>query len=219
MTTTSTRVPDSPAGARLPRRSWRDPRLVLGLVLVVGSAVAVAAAVRASDDTVQVWAVGADVVAGTTLEPEHLVAVAVQVPSVDAYVPASASVLGAEAVRDLAAGELLTDVALRRPGEPRDLRVVTVPVLRTQMPAALAAGDRVDVYLVVRGSGGQPEGPPRRVLSGAAVDSVDGDGGAFGGTSLEVGVALAVPGSDVPAVVDAQARGALTLVDVPVGSE
>ena len=51
-----------------------------------------------------------------------------------------------------------------------------------------------------------------------SVASVDTDGGAFGGTSLEVGVALAVPDEEVPVLVAAQAKGTLTLVDVPVGS-
>ena len=56
------------------------------------------------------------------------------------------------------------------------------------------------------------------VLRNAIVSSVDGDSGAFGGTSLEVGVALSLPQDQVPKVLDAQARGTLTLVDVPVAT-
>jgi Flp pilus assembly protein CpaB len=219
MTATVTRVPDSPPGVRASRRSWRDPRLVLGLTLVAVSVVAVVLTVRLSDDRVAVWAVRDDVVAGTLLEPEHLVAVPVRLPDLAPYVPASSVLpVGTEAARDLAAGELLTDAALHEVTEPRDLRVVTLPVLRNQMPGGLAAGDRVDVYVVERDSGGEPAGAPRLVLPGVSVASVDSGGGAFGGTGLEVGVALSVPGEDVTALVAAQSRGTLTLVDVPVGA-
>lgn len=219
MTLTQSRVPDSPAGARLPRRSWRDPRLIVGVALVVMSIVAVMVTVRVSDDRVAVWAAHDDMVAGTTLDAEDLVAVRVQVPDLDPYLMASVPVApGAVVVRDVGAGELLTDAALRGPNEPRDVRVVTLPVLRNQMPADLAAGDRVDVYLVERDTAGGPTGPPQEVLAAVLVDSVDDDTGAFGGASLEVGVALAVPDGDVAQLVAAQARGTLTLVDVPLGS-
>lgn len=219
MTLTQTRVPDSPAGARLPRRSWRDPRLVLGVALVVVSIVAVVVTVRLSDDRVWVWAAHDDLMAGTTLDADDLVAVPVQVADLDPYLTASAPVTpGAVVVRDVGAGELLTDVALREPGEPGDVRVVTLPVLRNQMPADLTAGDRVDVYLVERDGAGEPAGAPQEVLAAVSVASVDDDSGAFGGTSLEVGVALAVPDGDVAGLVAAQARGTLTLVDVPLGS-
>lgn len=219
MTVTVTRVPESPAGTRLPRRSWRDPRLVLGVVLVLLSMAAVVVVVRASDDRVTVWAAHDDVVAGSTIDGDDVVAVRVQLPDLVPYVPASTPLApGTTVVRDVAAGELLTDVALRDPTELRDVRVVTLPVLRNQMPSDLAAGDRVDVYVVERDGGGAPAGPPEQVLAAVSVASVDTDGGAFGGTSLEVGVALAVPDEEVPVLVAAQAKGTLTLVDVPVGS-
>jgi hypothetical protein len=219
MTVTATRVPESPAGARLPRRSWRDPRLVLGVVLVLLSMGAVVVVVRASDDRVSVWAARDDVVAGSTFEGDEVVAVRVQLPDLGPYVSASTPLEpGTTAARDVAAGELLTDVALHGPAEPRDVRVVTLPVLRNQMPSDLAAGDRVDVYVVERDGGGAPAAPPEQVLAAVSVASVDADGGAFGGTSLEVGVALAVPDDEVPVLVAAQAKGTVTLVDVPVGS-
>lgn len=219
MTVTATRVPESPTGTRLPRRSWRDPRLVLGVVLVLLSTAAVVVVVRASDDRVSVWAARDGAVAGSTIDGDDVVAVRVQLPDLDPYLPASTPLApGTTVVRDVAAGELLTDVALRGPTEARDVRVVTLPVLRNQMPSDLAAGDRVDVYVVERDGSGGPSGPPEQVLAAVSVSSVDADGGAFGGTSLEVGVALAVPDEEVPVLVAAQAKGTVTLVDVPVGS-
>jgi hypothetical protein len=211
-------VPASPAGVRLERRRWRDPRLIAGVLLVLVSTVGIAWAVSAADDRVAVWVVDADIPAGAPVFSEQLQAIEVQVPEVDAYWVASEALQGKlVAERDFAAGELLTRAGVTTTDQG-DLRNVTLPILRHQMPADLDVGRRVDVYVVERGVSGEPDGAPRLVLRSAIVAAVDGGSGAFGGTSLEVGVALSIPSEDVAGVLDAQARGTLTLVDVPVSS-
>jgi len=206
----------SPAGARLERRRWRDPRLLAGVALVIASAVGTAWAVSAADDRVSVWAVDRDVAAGSPITVDDLEAVNVQVPDLAPYWSASDAV-GADltATRDFAAGELLTHDGAAA-GQADNVRIVTLPVLRNQMPADLDVGRRVDVYVVERGVSGEPDGAPELVLRNAIVAGVDDDSGTFGGTSLEIGVALSLPDEQVAKVLDAQARGTLTLVDVPV---
>jgi hypothetical protein len=175
--------------------------------------------IGASDDTIAVWSVSDDIPSGSPVTEDEVRVVRVQLPDIGPYLLADSAIPeDMVAVRDFAAGELLTLVGLDRAGDPNGVRVVTLPVLRNQMPADLAVGDRVDVYVVERGSAGEPEETPRLVLARAVVADVDNDSGAFGGTSLETGVALSVPEEEVASVVDAQARGTLTLVDVPVGS-
>ena len=212
-------APPSPAGSRLSRRRWRDPRLLMGVLLVVTSVITMAWVIGASDDTIAVWSVSDDLPSGSPVTEDDVRVVRVQLPDIGPYLLADGAIpQDMVAVRDFAAGELLTSVGLDRAGDPDAVRVVTLPVLRNQMPADLAVGDRVDVYVVERGSAGEPEGTPKLVLARAVVADVDNESGAFGGTSLETGVALSVVGDEVAAVVDAQARGTLTLVDVPVGS-
>lgn len=212
-------VRESPPAIRTTRRSWRDPRLVVG-VLLIGAAVAgMAWLMAASDDTVEVWSVSGDLPAGSPVATGSLTKVRIDVPDPSVYVSTDAAVSpGAVATRDFAAGELLTLLGLTDSGTTESLRVVTLPVLRHQMPADLSVGDRVDVYLVERGASGEPQARPQLVLASAIVSDVDDDSGAFGGTSLETGVGLSVPEAEVATVVDAQARGTVTLVDVPVGS-
>ena len=212
-------VPASPVGARTAMRRWRDPRLLVGAVLVVASVIGMVLVIGASDNTIAVWSVRDDVPSGSPVSKDDVVAIGVQLPDIGPYLPAETAVPeGMVAARDFAAGELLTTVGLKQAGDLGGVRVVTLPVLRNQMPADLAVGDRVDVYVVERGSAGEPAGSPRLVFGSAVVADVDDDGGAFGGTSLETGVALSVPEDEVAAIVDAQARGTVTLVDVPVGS-
>jgi hypothetical protein len=212
-------IPESPEGVRAARRRWRDPRLVVGALLVGASVVGMSWVISASDDTVAVWSVADDIPQGSPVGEDSLTEVRVRLADTDPYLLTSSAVPdGAVAARDFAAGELLTSLGLESADDPEVIRVVTLPVLRHQMPADLTTGDRVDVYVVERGSGGEPEGAPRLVLSSAIVADVGDDGGSFGGTSLETGVALSVPRDDVATVVEAQARGTITLVDVPVGS-
>ncbi|HEX5018640.1 MAG TPA: hypothetical protein VFX15_13770 [Actinomycetes bacterium] len=210
--------PPSPPGATLERRRWSDPRLWVGVVLIVASGLGIVWAIEAADERVSVWALRSDVPAGSPITADHLTTVDVQVPVLASYWPASEPVAdGLSATRDFAAGELLTRTGVdsERDG---DIRIVTLPVLRNQMPADLAVGGRVDVYVVERGASGEPAGEPQLVLRNAIVAGVDGDSGTFGGTSLEVGVSLSLPDDQVSEVLDAQARGTLTLVDVPVTS-
>lgn len=212
-------LPPSPAGSRLPRRRWRDPRLLMGALLVVTSVIAMALVIGASDNTIAVWSVSDDLPSGSPVTAEDVQAVRVQLPNISPYLVADSDIpQDMIAARDFAAGELLTLAGLTQAADPDGVRVVTLPVLRNQMPADLAVGDRVDVYVVERGADGEPDGAPRLVIGSAAIADVDNDSGAFGGTSLETGVALSVPEDEVAAVVDAQARGTVTLVDVPVGS-
>jgi len=191
----------------------------MGVLLVVTSVITMAWVIGASDDTIAVWSVSDDLPSGSPVTEDDVRVVRVQLPDIGPYLLADGAIpQDMVAVRDFAAGELLTSVGLDRAGDPDAVRVVTLPVLRNQMPADLAVGDRVDVYVVERGSAGEPEGTPKLVLARAVVADVDNESGAFGGTSLETGVALSVVRDEVAAVVDAQARGTLTLVDVPVGS-
>ena len=59
--------PPSPPARRLRPRSWFDPRLILGVLLVLGSVVTGSAVISAADRSVRVWALTRDVAAGTVL--------------------------------------------------------------------------------------------------------------------------------------------------------
>jgi hypothetical protein len=211
-------VGPSPAGVRLSRRRWRDPRLIIGIVLIAASAVGVAWVVAAADDRVGVWVVSGDVPAGSPVSHTNVTVAEVQVPDLDTYWSSSDPIPpGLVATRDFADGELLTQAGVTTP-DASSIRIVTLPVLRNQMPSDLDVGRRVDVYVVERGASGAADGPPQLVLRNAIASWVDGASGTFGSTSLEVGVALSLPDEQVAKVLDAQARGSLTLVDVPVAS-
>jgi len=209
-------VTPAPA-ARIAHPRWGSGRTWLGLGLVVAALVGVIGVVASADDRTGVWAIRGDLAAGSQLSADDLVVAAVRLPDASAYVTADRSPVGSVLTRDLTAGELVPAAALTDPaGQPQ--RLVTVPVERYHLPADLSRGERVDIYLVVRGATGQPVGDPVPVLRAATVAAVEDDGSRFGGSSLETGVALSVRPEQVSTLVGAAARGSLTLVRVPAAA-
>lgn len=204
-----------PTATRLPRARWLDPRLLVGLLLVLASVVLGATVVAGADDRVQVWSLARDLGPGSALSRADLVVTAVQLGPGAArrYVSAREQVTGLVVTRPLGRGELLPASALRPAGSTAQRRVV-IEVDRVGA-AGLARGRVVDLYAVRDDEGTQPAAP-QRVLAGVTVaEDVRTGGGGFGGGGATVGVALLVDEPDVAAVLDAVAHGAVYLVQVP----
>lgn len=209
-------VSSSPPARRIGAARWLDVRLVVGILLVLGSVVLGAKVVAEADDSVPVWAARVDLAPGDSVDSDDLVARQVRMGDLSAYVGGDVPV-GYVLTRPVGAGELLPRAAVALPEHAAAHRVVTLPVERHHFPGTLAAGERVDVYVTPRGAGGEPAGSPEQVLAKALVDGVEAEGGRFGSATGAVGVALAVAPTDVPALVGAIQRGAIDLVRVPQG--
>ncbi|WP_370514079.1 hypothetical protein [Cellulomonas sp. JZ18] len=117
----------APVAARLRRPGWRDPRLLVGVVLVAASVALGSWAVGAAQRTVPVW-VARDVLApGDTLRASDLVVADVRIgAAVDGYLRADRGLPDDRVVlRTVGAGEL---VPLRAVGRADALEVRPVPV-------------------------------------------------------------------------------------------
>ncbi|MQA77110.1 MAG: hypothetical protein GEV10_01275 [Streptosporangiales bacterium] len=114
-------------------------------------------------------------------------------------------------------GELVPRGALVTPSRAQERRLVTVPVSRGHLPAGLAAGQRVDVYVTPTSRGGDTE-PAALVAAAAVVASVGDSGGRLGSAAGDVSVVLSVPPDLVPGLVDAVRHGEADLVRIPLGS-
>ena len=143
-------VPVPPTALRSRRPGWRNPRLLLGLLLVAGSVVAGARVVGAADDTVPVWAVARDLPAGATVAGGDLEQRRVRFPDTAA---ARGYLSGAEAVpegtvlnRPVAAGDLLPRAAVAAE-QASDLVEVPLSVVSDDLPATVRQGSVVDVWV------------------------------------------------------------------------
>lgn len=174
--------PESPAASRAPRRSWKDPRLLVGVVIVAVCVLSGARILAGADDTVPVWSVRVDRAAGEDLGRGDLQRVDLRFATPDLaqrYVSADDE-LPADAVltREVAAGELLPRAALGS-GPPEYLAELPVALPADAVPASLRSGELVDVWVTPAEDSGAP---PRavRILRQVRVVAVPRTGGAFG---------------------------------------
>lgn len=139
-------LPTGPVPRRIRPPRWLDLRLLLGVLLVLGSVLLGARVVGSADATVPVWAASGDLAAGTELAADDLVVVDVRLDETAvAYLSASTRPVGRALARAVRSGELLPGSALE---EPADLVQLALPVQAGFVPPGLRRGGLVDVYAV-----------------------------------------------------------------------
>lgn len=203
---------------RLERPSWRDLRLVVGLLLVLLSVAGGLRLVASLDDTIPVYAAARDLLPGQPVAAADVVTVPVRMEeSVARYVDGSAPLQpGTHLLRQVSAGELIPAEALGTAREALD-KTVSVPVDQSSV-RRLTTGAVVDVWVSRRDREGVGETylDPELLLAGAVVDHVPPDGGGLGAGLGRTSVSVVVPADrvgDVIASVDQGAR--VTLVPAP----
>lgn len=185
--TESTAFPAVPA-RRVRRPSWRDPRLLVGLVLVLGTTALGGVLVARADDTVPVLAAGATLVRGDPLQQSDLQVVRVRLADVGpAYLPAETGLpADAVALRTVPVGELLPASAVGRAAE-LESRPVALP-WQGPRPEGLVRGAAVDLWVAPR-EGTSDFGDPTLLVEAAdvfAVVEATGGLGSTGGTQVQV---------------------------------
>jgi SAF domain len=217
-------APTGPVPRRVRPPRWLDLRLVLGVLLVLGSVLIGARVVSAADTTVTVWAAAGDLGAGTVLGAEDLTPVAVRLTDVGpAYLATSTRPQGRVLARAVGSGELLPRTALE---EAADVVQLALPVQAGYVPPGLARGQLVDVYAVADPAAGAAAtgGTVDRVLAAAPVQAVSGRGsGVLSTSSSTVQVVVSVPRADAAGVLGAIGGRALVVaarasVDAGAGS-
>lgn len=172
------------------RRTWIDPRLVIGVVLVLASLAGVWFVVQESSRTDTAWAATRTLLPGETVAAGDVQQVEVRLPqSQDRYLDASADPVGMIVASTVGSGEVLPVRALgTAAGADRAAIVVDVA---GALPSAVRAGAHVDVWTAAPGEDGYEA--PAVLVDGAIVVGVVEDDGimASGAQQLELLVASA----------------------------
>ncbi len=213
-----------PVASRLRRPSWRDPRLMIGILLVASSVVLGSWLVSAGQSTTGMYVARRTLVPGAAVGVDQLVVVQVRLDSAQAgrYVAADADLpVDAVALRVVASGELVPRDAL---GATADVDVRPVPVsLDTEPAAGVVAGALVDLWSVppqpsasaVTEGAGPRQATPALLAERLTVVQVARPSGSFavGGRTV---VHVLVPVAVLPDVLAALASdGAMQLMLVP----
>jgi len=182
MTTTHNRSVPAESGAltappatRAHARGWRDPRLVVGVVIVAACVLLGARVMARADDTVAVWGASHDLTAGAVLGRSDVEPVRVRLTgaSADRYLAAtSVPAPGSRVAHDVAAGELLARSAVVT-ATGRALVEVPLSVSPDDLPASLRRGATVDVWVTPKVAAAGDDRPRARLaLEGVAVVEV-----------------------------------------------
>ena len=191
-----------------------DPRLVIGLALVLASVGGVVALVSAADETVAVLAAGEPLAPGDVVERGDLVTVDVRLAgATERYlVPDDVPAEGVVLTRPVGEGELVPVDAV---GSASGLRVASLVLdVAGTLAASVRPGALVDVWASREEEGGR-FGPPAVIVSGATVvrlvqsDSIVSGGGS---TAVEV----LVPKARIARVLEAAANSDAVSI-VPAG--
>jgi hypothetical protein len=207
----------SPSAKRLQRPSWRDSRLVVGLLLVVVASTLGAKAVASADDRVPVWVAASNLVAGDKVEEASFARADVRLADgMNSYLAADAPPpTGSFMLRDVRAGELVPASAVGG-ADSVDVQRVTVRA-DAMSTTGLARGSRVDVFVTPKTStqsDATTTTRTKKVLESAAVAAVLTSTGGFGSGSM-TSVQIYVPSDKVQPLVEAvDADAKLTLVPV-----
>jgi hypothetical protein len=167
-------VHDSPTARRGIHSRWRDPRLVLGVLLVLASVLVGARVLAGADDTTPLWAATRDLPAGSQVSADDVEVVDVSLGSEvgTAYLSATAPLTsGLVLAKPLAAHELLTRSAVD-PSAPAPVAQLPLGVASSSMPSDLAPGDIVDVWVVPPAAVDSQPGLTPRAVGAARATSV-----------------------------------------------
>lgn len=212
----------APIATRLRAPGWRDPRLIVGVVLVLLSIAGGVRLISGLDRTDPVYAADRALVPGQEVTSQDLRVVDVRLGSTGPeYVAATAGIEpGTYVLKPVAAGELLPAAAVGDRTQAVD-RTVTVSI-DAATAASLSEGAMVDLWVSRRdpdGSGTQAQLEPEVLVEQAVVAQIPAQRGALGGTSARASVQIVVPADEVPRVIAAvDQEGLLTLVSRPGGS-
>lgn len=196
---------------RLRRPRWKDPRLIVGIVLVIASILMGALLVSGLAQTTSVLVARTAIVPGQEILPEDLTTVELRLGDQDAlYVGALEAIPeGAVATQPVRPGELLPAAAVGQ-SEDVPLRPVVIPV-DTAVAESVTPGSTVELWHTADAE--EADGEAELLVEDAVVRRVD-EGSSLAMRTMAVEVL--VPQEDVAAVLEVLSRDErLDVIGVP----
>ena len=194
------------SGARLKKPSWKDPRLLVGVLLILASVVGVISLLGSADKTTEVFVAREAIAVGEKLTPDNVSRVKVRLGEVEShYITAESGMPdGLVAVQRIGKDQLLPRESLGAV-DVLDRKPVAVTVQET-LPEQAVAGTRVDVWVSMPDArNGFTQ--PKLLLPGAEIAQVSPGSTALGSSKSTVLMVL-VGDEHMPSLLGAQANDA-----------
>ena len=193
-------------GARLKEPSWKDPKLIVGILLVLASVVGVTSLVGAADQTAEAYTAREAIAVGETLTVDKLNRVKVRLGDLEQHylTPATGVADGLVAAQRIGKDQLVPRGSFGQ-ADGLDRKPVAVTIDEV-LPAQAVAGSRVDVWVALpdaRNGFSQPT----LLLPGAEIAQITPGGTALGSARSTV-VMVLVADTQMPDLLGAQANKA-----------
>ena len=175
------------AASRVKRPGWKDPRLALGLVLILASVSGTVYLVQELNQTTKVYVASDSITLGEQLDAKNLSVQEVRLGSAtEQYLDAGSGPLdGARANTFIKAGEFIPLSAITH-SERGSRRPVNID-LPADLSPAITPGSFVDVWIAQREGGGGVYGTPEQLASMVEVSNrVERSGGLVSGTGTNL---------------------------------
>jgi hypothetical protein len=202
------RVPKTNITRAKQSSSWRDPRLWLGIVLVVASITSANWYVNRIGQRTFVVVAAHSLARGTAIAATDLRLVPMAIPSDVNVVTNADKVIGEVVARDVATNEIFTSETVAGI-DSRATRVLSIPIRAGRLPH-LEHGQTVDVWVTPSSESGNLPGPSELIVASAVVvaapDALD--------AVSDSAVSLAVSDVAVGAVLAAMRDGVVDVVAV-----
>ncbi|MGR0159501.1 SAF domain-containing protein [Paenarthrobacter nitroguajacolicus] len=204
------------AAPRLKKPSWKDPRLLIGLLLVLGSIAGVIVLVGSADRTTQVYTAREDIAVGQVVTEADLSIVKVRLDDVESsYVTVEHGLAeGRVALQRVAKDQLVPQQSLGV-ADALDRKPVAI-AMEEELPAQAVPGARVDVWIAMPGSNRAFE-EPQMLLPSAEIAGITTGSSTFGSAKTTV-VMVLVADEQMPKLLGALANKAnVSVVWNPAG--
>lgn len=207
--------PGDEGARRLRKPGWKDPRLIVGILIVLASVAGTVALVSGLDETTPMYVAKNDIPMGEPLTADSLSIANVRLEKAGENYLAAGAVPepGTRANTLIRAGHLIPLGDLGLPGAG-DRRPVSIE-LPQSLPGAITTGARVDVWVALRDKAANGYAVPTLMLPAAEVSARRALESGFGGSQGEI-VELLVPDGQLASLLDAMANEArITVVFNP----
>ncbi|MGG5171210.1 hypothetical protein ACQR35_03385 [Pseudarthrobacter sp. J1738] len=202
--------------ARLKKPSWKDPRLLVGILLVLCSVAGVVALITSMDRTTEVFVANAPIAVGQKVDAGSLGRAKVQLGDTqDSYILASDGVPESSiATRMIPKGQLLPKDSVGH-ADALDRKPVAITIDQA-LPAQAVVGSHVDVWVAMPDTrNGYQE--PQLLLPGAEIGDIVASSQSLGSSSAK-SVLVLVSDAQMPKLLGAQANKAkISVVWDPAG--